>query len=85
MADANVQATQVATGTVVSGATSDTGNYNLSQLRPGDYEIVIEKSGFKTYRRAGYTIAAAQTQRLDVQLEVGATTESVTVTAIPAR
>ena len=81
MADANVQATQVATGTVVSGATSDTGNYNLSQLRPGDYEIVIEKSGFKTYRRAGYTIAAAQTQRLDVQLEVGATTESVTVTA----
>ncbi len=81
MADVNVQATQVATGTTLTAATSDTGNYNISQLRPGEYEIVIEKTGFKTYRRAGITLAAAQIQRLDVQLEVGSTTDSVTVTA----
>ena len=81
MADVTVQATQVATGTVTSGATSATGNYNINQLRPGDYTIVIEKAGFKAYRRSGYAMAAAQTQRLDVQLEVGSTTDSVTVTA----
>jgi hypothetical protein len=76
-----VEATQVATGTRVAGATSETGNFTLSQLRPGDYDVVIEQSGFKAYRRTGLTLGAAQTLRLDVQLEVGAITDSVTVTA----
>ncbi|MEO5923928.1 MAG: TonB-dependent receptor [Bryobacteraceae bacterium] len=81
MADVTVQATQVATGTTLEAATSATGNYTITPLRPGDYEVTVERAGFKTYKRAGITLAAAQILRLDVQLEVGATTDSVTVTA----
>jgi hypothetical protein len=81
MAGVEVKATQLATGAVSVGVTTDTGNYALSQLRVGEYEIVVEKSGFKTYKREAISLNAAQTLRLDVQLEVGATTESVTVTA----
>ncbi len=81
MADVNVQATQLATGAVSSAATSETGLFSIPQLRVGEYEVQIEKTGFKTFRRAGITLAASQTLRLDVQMEVGATTESVTVTA----
>jgi hypothetical protein len=81
MANVEVKATQVATGAITTGVTTETGNYTLPQLRVGDYEITVEKSGFKTYKRGGVTLAASQALRLDVQLEVGATTESVTVTA----
>ena len=81
MAGVDVKATQVATGAISIAATTETGNYTLTQLRVGEYEVVVEKSGFKTYKREGLTLNAAQTMRVDVQLEVGSTTESVTVTA----
>jgi hypothetical protein len=81
VAGATITATQVATGATTQVATSETGNYNIPQLRVGEYEITVEHPGFKTFKRAGLTLSAAQILRLDIQLEVGATTESVTVTA----
>jgi len=81
MSGVTVTAKQVATGTTVTAASSETGNYTIPQLRVGDYEISVEQAGFKTFRREGLSLSAAQTLRLDIQLEVGSTTESVTVTA----
>ena len=81
MAGVEVKATQVATGAIAIGATTETGNYTITNLRVGEYQVDIEKSGFKTFKREGITLAAAQTLRVDAQLEVGSTTESVTVTA----
>jgi len=81
VANVTVNARQVSTGTTVTAVTSDTGNYTIPQLRVGEYEVSIEHMGFKTFRRTGLTLEAAQTVRLDAQLEVGASTESVTVTA----
>ena len=43
--------------------------------------ITVSQQGFKTFRRENVTIAAAQTLRVDVGLELGAASESVTVTA----
>ncbi|MEI9814217.1 MAG: carboxypeptidase regulatory-like domain-containing protein [Acidobacteriota bacterium] len=81
VANVTVTAKQVATGTTVTAVTSDTGNYTIPQLRVGDYEVSIEQTGFKAYLRSGITLSAAQTLRLDVALEVGATSDSVTVTS----
>ena len=61
MAGVDVKATQVATGAISIAATTETGNYTLTQLRVGEYEVVVEKSGFKTYKREGLTLNAAQT------------------------
>jgi hypothetical protein len=79
--DTPVTALHVDSGTVVVGNTSDTGLYTLPQLPIGRYEVTVERSGFKTFRREGITLAATQILRLDITMEVGATTESVTVTA----
>jgi hypothetical protein len=75
-----VRARHVDTGQILATTTSDTGNYAITQLPIGKYEIKVEAAGFKTLNREGITLAAEQTLRLDMTLEVGAATESVTVT-----
>ncbi len=76
-----VQAKNSGTGVVYEGATSTTGNYTVSQLPAGTYELSVSAPGFKKYTRAGVTVEVAQVLRVDIALEVGASTESVTVTA----
>jgi len=80
IANAPIQARNVETGVVYEGATSTTGNYTLAQLPVGSYEVNVAVSGFKKYTRTGLTVQIAQTLRIDVILEVGATSDSVTVT-----
>src|SRR5206468_12831603 len=61
-------------------ASTNTGNYALPELPAGNYEITVTVAGFKKYVRQGLDIQAAQTIRVDIALEVGAASESVTVT-----
>ncbi len=68
------------TGVEYSGATSTTGNYTIAQLPPGSYQISVTVPGFKKYSRSGLQVEVAQTLRVDISLEVGSATESVTVT-----
>jgi hypothetical protein len=80
VANAPITAKNVGTGVEYSGATSTTGNYTLLQLPAGAYQVTVNVPGFKKYSRAGLTVEVAQTLRIDVGLEVGSATESVTVT-----
>ena len=64
-----------------AAASSETGNYTVSQLPIGDYDLTVKVSGFKTYSHTKFHLAAEQTMREDIALQVGQTTESVTVTA----
>jgi hypothetical protein len=77
---AAIKAKNVGTGTDYTTSATSTGNYTLSQLPVGNYELTVALSGFKTFVRQGITVLAAQTLRVDVSLEVGALTETVTVT-----
>ena len=81
LGDAPVQVLNLATGVVISGASSSTGNYTIQQLPVGDYDLSVEVSGFKKYVHSNFHLSAAQTVREDIALQVGQTTESVTVTA----
>ncbi|MGB6946711.1 MAG: TonB-dependent receptor [Bryobacteraceae bacterium] len=81
IANAPVQAKNSETGVVYEGATSNTGNYTISQLPAGSYEISTSAPGFKKYTRAGLVVEVAQILRADIALDVGAATESVVVTA----
>jgi hypothetical protein len=78
---AAVKAKNTATGVEYPAGTSNTGNYVLAQLPTGPYELTVSMSGFKTYVRTGITVIAAQTLRIDVALEIGALTETVSVNA----
>ena len=79
VAAAPVQAKNVATGALYDAASTDTGNYTLSQLPAGAYEVNVTVPGFKKYVRTGLTVEVAATVRVDISLEVGSAQESITV------
>ena len=80
VAGAPVEARHIETGAVYEAASTSTGNYTLSQLPAGSYEVSVAEPGFKKYVRQGLTVEVAQTLRIDVTLEVGSAAESITVT-----
>jgi hypothetical protein len=80
IASAPIQARNVETGVSYDTQSSTTGNYTVQQLPVGTYEISVAVQGFKKYTRAGLVVGVAQILRVDIPLEVGATSESVTVT-----
>src|SRR5579862_938609 len=79
--NAPIEAKNIATGAVYLAASSGTGNYTIAQLPFGTYEISVTVAGFKKYVRTGIGVEVAGIDRIDVVLEVGATTESVVVNA----
>jgi hypothetical protein len=80
VASAAVEAKNVETGVVYPAATTNAGNYTITQLPPGTYEITVKVPGFKTYTHTNLALAAAAILREDVAMQVGGTTEAVTVT-----
>src|SRR5215469_5469458 len=81
VANAPVSLRNVETGQVYAGASSDTGNYTVGQLPIGEYNLTVMSAGFKTYQHSQLHLSAGQTLREDVVLQVGQSTESVTVSA----
>jgi Carboxypeptidase regulatory-like domain/TonB dependent receptor/TonB-dependent Receptor Plug Domain len=63
---------------IVSGAD---GSFFMSALTPGSYELTAELSGFKKYQRKGVRVEVGKTVSIDVQLEIGAVEQQITVTA----
>ena len=79
VAGATVVATNLATGNLFRSLTTDTGSYTLPSLPTGGYSITIEHTGFKKFVQSPITVEVAQTARINIALQLGATTESVTV------
>ncbi|MEO5924262.1 MAG: TonB-dependent receptor [Bryobacteraceae bacterium] len=69
------------TGANYTAQSSATGNYTFAQLPVGRYQMTIAVPGFKTVVRENLGVQVAQTIRVDIILEVGTATESVTVTS----
>jgi hypothetical protein len=77
----SVVATNTQTSARYETLSTETGNYTLSQLPAGIYQLEVELPGFRRYVRQGVTVLVAQTLRIDVELQVGASTDEITVTA----
>lgn len=77
---AQVTATNLATDVQTSATTNDVGLYSILNLPVGRYSVKFTRQGFKTLERSGITVAISQVVNLDVALDVGAVSESVTVT-----
>ena len=56
------------------------GVFRVPSLRPGPYKVQIKAQGFKTYDRAGLELKVGDNLSLDVVLEVGGVSETVSVT-----
>lgn len=59
---------------------SDDGFYRISGLPPGQYTLSGEKAGYKKQLLENVTLSAEETQGVDLKLEVGDVTATVTVT-----
>jgi hypothetical protein len=81
VAGATVTARNMDTGFTVTAKTSSAGLYALSNLPPGRYAVTVENAGMKKYTQEGVTVATTSTVGLDVTLQVGSTTETITVAA----
>src|SRR5262245_60027896 len=77
--NATVTARNPGTNISRSTTTGDDGNYRIVNLPPGDYEITVEAPNFKTAVLTRVTITVGQIADVDVTLEAGQITESVTI------
>src|SRR5262245_36460574 len=78
---ARVRAENAATQNVLEALTTATGNFTLPQVPVGTWDVVVDAAGFKKFTSRRNTIEVAQTVRVDAILEVGASSETVSVQA----
>ncbi|HEX2490405.1 MAG TPA: alpha-2-macroglobulin family protein, partial [Blastocatellia bacterium] len=76
-----VTATHTNSGLVWSARTNSDGAYLLSGLAPGIYEVRFVAAGFKSSVFTGVPVYSSNLTRVDVTLEAGGVTETVTVMA----
>lgn len=81
VAGAEVTLLRVSTGEKRVTRTDDSGNYSFPLIGIGDYTVTVSMAGFKTQTKTGVNVAYQQKARVNVGLEVGATTETVEVVA----
>ena len=86
VAGANVTLTNLETNKTIQVESQENGVYNFLSLPPGRYRIDVEKPGFKKQTVQDFQLAAERTQAVNVTLEVGEVTQSVTVSGdtVPA-
>lgn len=61
--------------------TNENGNWLVQFLLPGSYQFTVTSPGFKTLRRDHIVLQTADAKTIDVQIDIGAVSESVDVTA----
>ncbi len=76
-----VTVTSTNTNAVTRVSTNATGYYEANLLPPGTYQVSAEAPGFKRIVRSGITLAVGAHLDIELTLEIGQVSESVSVTA----
>ncbi len=84
IAGVTVKATNRQTNVVRETNTNEQGAYTLPFLSAGEYTVEATKAGFQSAKVSQLAMQVGQTVRVDIPLQVGAVTESVTVQASSA-
>src|SRR5690349_2875154 len=79
VANATVTARNPATNVSKNATTNDEGFYRIINLPPGDYEVTVEAASFKKAVIPKVTVTVGQRAELNVALELGQLSESVTI------
>ena len=78
---AKVTVTNSATNVSNTVTANTTGYWEVNFLIPGEYSVTAESGGFKTMKRTGITLDTGDRLSLDLKMEIGESTTSVTVNA----
>ncbi|MCX7604932.1 MAG: carboxypeptidase-like regulatory domain-containing protein, partial [Bryobacteraceae bacterium] len=81
VAGASVTLLEPSTGVTRSTLTNDSGQYTFVTVPPGTYRLTVSAPGFRQAAVEQVKLDVAKAYTVDVQLEVGALTETVEVRA----
>jgi len=76
---ATVTATNTETNLALTAVTGDGGTYSFTNVLAGPYDVKVTLQGFKEAVRTAVPVSVNEVARIDVALEVGALSETVTV------
>jgi hypothetical protein len=76
---AHVQAINVNTNAIFPAETNESGLYSIPALLPGEYRILVDQEGFERIVKPGVELHVADIVALNFSLQVGSTTQTVTV------
>ncbi len=79
--NAQIRATNPLTGETRESTSDEAGRYSLNNLAAGAYDVRVSAPSFRAYVQTGVNAVINTVVRVDVQLEVGAATQEVTVAA----
>jgi hypothetical protein len=79
--EAKISVKNKLTGAQREAMTDAVGAYRVAQLLPGNYEVSIQRSGFRTQVIQELVLEVAATVKLDFRMDVGQVTETVNVDA----
>ena len=80
---AAIVATDTVRGTTWQTTTNSAGVYNFPRLPAGTYIVKASASGFATVTKPAFELQMNQVARVDLELQVGQTTQTVEVTGAP--
>ena len=81
--NAKVTLTQVDQAQMRTTVTDSSGNYAFTQLQSGNYSVLVEASGYATFKQEAFTLNAGDRRRIDPALSVGPTSQTIQVSAAP--
>jgi hypothetical protein len=79
--NASVTLKNKATNVETTAETDSSGYYTFASVPVGEYAVTVERQGFKRVVLEAVKLEVGQKARVDAALEVGAVTETVTVTS----
>src|SRR6201981_2376912 len=80
-----ITVTNVETGLAKTATTGDSGTYVIPELKIGHYNAKAEAAGFKVAEQKDLVLQVGDRDRIDFQMQIGGTQETVTVEADPVR
>jgi hypothetical protein len=78
---AKVTVTDQNKGTSQETTTNDSGNYSVTHLIPDTYSVKVDAPGFKGVEQKNVPVSADAGAKVDLQVQVGSSSESVEVTS----
>src|SRR5260370_23000656 len=78
---AQMTITKTDTQLVRATASDDQGRYTLSNLPVGPYQLKVTANGFKTFVQSGIVLQVGNNVQINVPIQVGALSESVSLTS----
>jgi hypothetical protein len=77
--DAKLTLVRVGTNAVITTTTDKNGQFQFGNLVPAIYRLTVEAAGFKQETVSGITVLVDQTSQMDVTLQPGSVSETVSV------